>query len=58
MTVKPGFWAQKVMADKVGKCQFLRKRFPHLKIEATVVRLSSQFWNYEWKDSNKNSLND
>ena len=41
MTIKPGFGAQKFMADKVNKCQVLRERFPHLKIEVSVAGLSS-----------------
>ena len=56
MTVEPGFGAQKLWADKVGECHVLRERFPHLQLEVTIARLSSQCWNCEWKDSRRSAL--
>ena len=56
MTVEPGFGAQKFMAGKVGECHVLRERFPHLQLEVTIARLSSQCWNSEWKDSRRSAL--
>ena len=56
MTVEPGFGAQKFMADKVGECHVLRERFPHLQLEVTIARLSSQYWYCEWKDSRRSAL--
>ena len=56
MTVEPGFGPQKFMAGKVGKCHVLRARFPHLQLEVTIARLSSQCWNCEWKDSRRSAL--
>ena len=56
MTVEPKFGAQKLMADKVGERHVLREQFPHLQLEITIARLSSQCWNCEWKDSRSSAL--